>query len=259
GSYVIMPPLYNPVYLAEEAAMIDLLSRGRLILGLGVGYHPRYFDHFGVPVRQREGRFEESLEVMRKAWTIPGPSAHHGKYYHYDAIHLTPKPYQRPHPLIWIGAFGPKSIARAGRLGDVWAMSALFHTLDVPNDPAGVYPTAGGGGAPPAQGSLVVHLDFRARPLSLVTRHLQPQRRDDPWISNTPPNRKPSVLKCEAGWRRIYRLTCAWTTPGMSALPRTTRPSSDDGHGKKPCIPLAGWASPGPSSMGEAGPVSSSR
>ncbi len=100
GSYVIMPPLYNPVHLAEEAAMIDVLSHGRLILGFGVGYHPRYFDHFGVPIKQREGRFEESLEVMRKAWTATGPTAHHGKYYHYDAIHLTPKPYQRRTPAV---------------------------------------------------------------------------------------------------------------------------------------------------------------
>lgn len=130
GSYVIMPSLYNPVHLAEEAAMIDLLSHGRLILGFGVGYHPRYFDHFGVPIKQREGRFEESLEVMRKAWTTTGPSAHHGRYYHYEAIHLTPKPYQRPHPPIWIGAFGPKSIARAGRLGDLWAMAPFFDTID---------------------------------------------------------------------------------------------------------------------------------
>lgn len=130
GSYVIMPPLYNPVHLAEEAAMIDLLSRGRLVLGFGVGYHPRYFDHFGVPIQQREGRFEECLDVMRAAWRTPGPTAYHGKYYHYEAIHLTPKPYQKPHPPLWIGAFGPKSIARAGRLGDVWAMAPFLDRPD---------------------------------------------------------------------------------------------------------------------------------
>src|SRR5207249_7798226 len=137
---------------------------------------------------------------------------------------------------------------------------------------AGVYPTAGGGGAPPAQEARNrgIGESENRRANKVRTREAgigesenrrigEKKRRDEPWISNTPPNRKPSVLKCEAGWRRIYRLTCAWTTPGMSALPRTTRPSSDDGHGKKPCIPLAGWASPGPSSMGEAGPVSSSR
>ena len=130
GSYVIMPPLYDPVHLAEQAAMIDVLSRGRLILGVGVGYHADYFNHFGVPIRQREGRFEESLEILDTAWTHEGPVAHHGKYYDYDAIHVTPKPYQQPRPPVWIGAFGPKSIARAGRLGDVWGMAPFFDGFD---------------------------------------------------------------------------------------------------------------------------------
>ena len=130
GSYVIMPPLYDPVHLAEQAAMIDVLSRGRLILGVGVGYHVDYFNHFGVPIRQREGRFEESLEILDTAWTSKGPVAHHGKYYDYDAIHVTPKPYQKPRPPVWIGAFRPKSIARAGRLGDVWGMAPFFDGFD---------------------------------------------------------------------------------------------------------------------------------
>jgi alkanesulfonate monooxygenase SsuD/methylene tetrahydromethanopterin reductase-like flavin-dependent oxidoreductase (luciferase family) len=130
GTDILMPPLYNPVHLAQEAALIDVLSRGRMIFGAGVGYHPRYFDHFGVPIGQREGRFEESLEVINKAWTTVGPFAHHGKYYNFDAVHLTPKPYQRPRPSIWIGAFGPKSIARAGRLGDVWTMAPFFDAVD---------------------------------------------------------------------------------------------------------------------------------
>jgi len=130
GTDIIMPPLYNPVHLAQSAALIDVLSHGRVILGMGVGYHPRYFAHFGVPLKQREGRFGESLEIIEKAWTTSGPFAYHGKYFHYDAIHLTPKPYQRPRPPIWIGAFGPKSIARAGRLGDAWTMAPFFDTTE---------------------------------------------------------------------------------------------------------------------------------
>jgi probable F420-dependent oxidoreductase len=130
GTDILMPPLYNPVHLAQSVALIDVLSRGRLILGVGVGYHPDYFAHLGIPIRQREGRFEESLEIMNRAWTTPEPFAFHGKYYNYDAIHVTPKPYQRPHPPLWIGAFGPKSIARAGRLSDAWTMAPFFDSLD---------------------------------------------------------------------------------------------------------------------------------
>jgi len=130
GTFVLMPPLYNPVNLAQETALIDVLSHGRLILGVGVGYHPRYFAHFGVPIKQREGRFEEAMEIVQKAWTTVGPFAHHGKYYNYDAIHVTPKPFQKPHPPIWVGAFGPKSIARAGRMGEVWGMAPFLDTVE---------------------------------------------------------------------------------------------------------------------------------
>src|SRR5271170_4982739 len=78
GTDILMPPLYNPVDLAQSTALIDVLSRGRLILGVGVGYHPDYFAHLGIPIKQREGRFEETLEILQKAWTTPGPFAHHG-------------------------------------------------------------------------------------------------------------------------------------------------------------------------------------
>jgi probable F420-dependent oxidoreductase len=130
GTDIMMPPLYNPVHLAQSTALIDVLSRGRLILGVGVGYHPDYFKHFGIPIKQREGRFEETLEILQKAWTTPGPFAHHGKYFNFEAIHVTPKPFQRPRPPIWIGAFGPKSVARAGRLADGWTMAPFLDPIE---------------------------------------------------------------------------------------------------------------------------------
>jgi probable F420-dependent oxidoreductase len=130
GTDILMPPLYNPVHLAQSVALIDVLSHGRLTLGVGVGYHPDYFAHLGVPIKQREGRFEESLEIMNRAWTTTGPFAFHGKYFNYDAVHVTPKPFQRPRPPLWIGAFGPKSIARAGRLADAWTMAPFFDRIE---------------------------------------------------------------------------------------------------------------------------------
>jgi probable F420-dependent oxidoreductase len=139
GTDIMMPPLYNPVHLAQSAALIDVLSRGRLILGVGVGYHPRYFAHFGVPIKQREGRFEETLEVLQKAWTTVGPFAHHGKYFNFDAIHVTPKPFQRPRPPVWIGAFGPKSIARAGRLADGWTMAPFLDSTEAIKTNVAIY------------------------------------------------------------------------------------------------------------------------
>src|SRR3989442_409112 len=95
------------------------------------GYMP---DTHGGPYDQPEPtperRLEEPLEVWERAWTTVGPSAHHGKYFTFDAIHVTPKPFQRPRPPIWIGAFGPKSIARAGRLADGWTMAPFLDSVE---------------------------------------------------------------------------------------------------------------------------------
>jgi probable F420-dependent oxidoreductase len=139
GTDIMMPPLYNPVHLAQSAALIDVLSRGRLILGVGVGYHQDYFKHFGVPIKQREGRFEETLEILEKAWTTVGPFAHHGKYFNFEAIHVTPKPFQKPRPPIWIGAFGPKSVARAGRLADGWTMAPFLDPVETIKSQVAIY------------------------------------------------------------------------------------------------------------------------
>ena len=83
-------------------------------------------------------RSNNAKDDLKNAWqscarrrTTTGPiTTFHGRYYHYDAIHLTPKPYQKPHPPIWIGAFGPKSIARAGRLGEVWGAAPFLDSVD---------------------------------------------------------------------------------------------------------------------------------
>jgi alkanesulfonate monooxygenase SsuD/methylene tetrahydromethanopterin reductase-like flavin-dependent oxidoreductase (luciferase family) len=139
GTDIMMPPLYNPVHLAQATALIDVLSRGRLILGVGVGYHQDYFKHFGVAIKQREGRFEETLEILQKAWTTVGPFAHHGKYFNFEAIHVTPKPFQKPRPPIWIGAFGPKSVARAGRLADGWTMAPFLDPVESIKSQVSIY------------------------------------------------------------------------------------------------------------------------
>src|SRR3989442_14290707 len=69
GTSILLSALYNPVRLAEEAAQVDVISNGRLILGLGLGYQPADFQHFGVPFDQRRSRFEEGVEVIRRAWS----------------------------------------------------------------------------------------------------------------------------------------------------------------------------------------------
>lgn len=109
---VIQPTYYHPVHLAEQLALIDQLSRGRLIFGAGVGYHEDYFRLFGVPMKQAGKRFEEALKVIEGVWTQDRFSFK-GRFFEFDQARLTPKPYQQPRPPIWIGAFYDKGIERA--------------------------------------------------------------------------------------------------------------------------------------------------
>jgi alkanesulfonate monooxygenase SsuD/methylene tetrahydromethanopterin reductase-like flavin-dependent oxidoreductase (luciferase family) len=115
GTAVVLAPLYHPLRLAEDAATVDLISNGRLILGLGAGWRPEEFDVFGVPLDERAARMRETVAILRKSWE-PGTSSHHGTVYRYQDVNVTPKP-SRPVP-IWLGGFSPPAIKRAGRIAD---------------------------------------------------------------------------------------------------------------------------------------------
>lgn len=119
GSAVILLPLYNAVRVAEDAALIDVFSKGRLILGVGMGYEPLDFKPFGVSLRQRRGRLEEGIEVIIKAWT-ESRFSYHGRYYQLEDVTITPKPVQKPRPPIWIGGLSEAAVERAARFGDAW-------------------------------------------------------------------------------------------------------------------------------------------
>ena len=112
ASTVIQPTFHDPIHLAEALAAVDNLSRGRLTFGAGVGYHEDYFRCFGVPFADRGRRFKEVMDCIVGAWT-QDEFNYAGEFFHYDGVRLTPKPYQRPRPPIWIGAFAPKAMARA--------------------------------------------------------------------------------------------------------------------------------------------------
>jgi alkanesulfonate monooxygenase SsuD/methylene tetrahydromethanopterin reductase-like flavin-dependent oxidoreductase (luciferase family) len=109
---VIQPTFHDPMHLAEALAAIDNLSRGRFTFGAGVGYHEHYFRCFGVPFERRGKRFEEVMECIVGAWTQE-EFKYDGEFFKYEGVRMTPKPYQRPRPPIWIGAFAPKAMERA--------------------------------------------------------------------------------------------------------------------------------------------------
>jgi probable F420-dependent oxidoreductase len=102
GTMVLVLPLRNPAYFAKEWATLDLLSGGRSILGIGVGWHEEEFALMGVPHKERGPRMNEAIEAVKALWAGDDVT-YEGKYYRFRNLTIDPKPAQRPHPPIWIG------------------------------------------------------------------------------------------------------------------------------------------------------------
>ncbi|ETX04784.1 MAG: hypothetical protein ETSY2_26805 [Candidatus Entotheonella gemina] len=117
GTAVMVLPWHNPVLLAEQAATIDLLSGGRLDLGIGKGYRYNEFAGFCIPMEEAEERFDEALSVLVKAWTSDERWSHQGKYWQFDNVVVEPPTAQQPHPPLWMGAGSPESIEKVAARG----------------------------------------------------------------------------------------------------------------------------------------------
>jgi len=115
-------PLNHPVRLAEEMASLDAMTDGRAVLTAALGYAEHEFAAFGVPRRERLGRFLESLEVIKRLWS-QDDVVFEGRFYRVDGVSINPKPVQRPRPPIWMTADNTKGVARVAESGDVWFMS----------------------------------------------------------------------------------------------------------------------------------------
>jgi alkanesulfonate monooxygenase SsuD/methylene tetrahydromethanopterin reductase-like flavin-dependent oxidoreductase (luciferase family) len=116
GTAVSLLPLHHPLALAEQAATADLLSGGRLELGVGRGSIPSQFHGFGVPVSENRARFDEALEIIRLAWTRERVRFH-GRFYQVDDVSVVPRPQQRPHPPIRVAVHSAESFAHIGEKG----------------------------------------------------------------------------------------------------------------------------------------------
>jgi alkanesulfonate monooxygenase SsuD/methylene tetrahydromethanopterin reductase-like flavin-dependent oxidoreductase (luciferase family) len=117
GTAVIVLPWHNPVLLAEQAATIDVVSEGRLDLGVGKGYRHNEFGGFAIPPEEAAARFEESLSVLTQCWSSRTRFSHHGRFWNFDEIVVEPAPWQTPHPPVWLAAKSPDSIRGAARRG----------------------------------------------------------------------------------------------------------------------------------------------
>jgi alkanesulfonate monooxygenase SsuD/methylene tetrahydromethanopterin reductase-like flavin-dependent oxidoreductase (luciferase family) len=112
---VTVLPLHHPIRVAEQWATLDLLSKGRVDFACGRGYDRREYEPFHVSFDDNQGIFEEGLEVVRRLWTAEDRISHHGKYYSFDDVRITPKPVQQPLPT-YVGSFSKPSIELAARL-----------------------------------------------------------------------------------------------------------------------------------------------
>lgn len=124
GVAVAVLPLNNPVSLAESYGMVDVVSNGRLDFGIGKGSEPIEYLRLGARREESTQRMTEGAEVLRQAWSDE-PVNFHGKFFDYDNVPVLPKPVQRPHPPIWVGATRTEETFR-------WAGEKGFHLMTIP-------------------------------------------------------------------------------------------------------------------------------
>jgi len=129
GTGVQVLPLCHPLRLAEEAATVDQISHGRLIFGIGRSGFPRTYEAYGVPYGESRERFAETLEILKKAWTEPSFS-YNGKYYSFDNVKMTPKPFQKPWPDIRVAANSADTFPNIARLGHAVLVAVRQGTLE---------------------------------------------------------------------------------------------------------------------------------
>ena len=118
GTDILVAAFHNPVRLAEDVAVLDVISGGRFTLGIAIGYKPDEFSLYGVELEKRGARFEEQLAIIKGLWTQERISFK-GAYYTVDG-RLEPKPVTKPHPPMWIGGWGDITLRRAATLADNW-------------------------------------------------------------------------------------------------------------------------------------------
>jgi len=109
GTAVSLAPFYHPLRLAEEVALLDVLSGGRVNWGAGRGFDPTEYRTFGIDIQESYPRFREGVEIVVEAWKNERLD-YHGQFHHFDGIEVLPKPIQQPHPPVWLAATSPGAV-----------------------------------------------------------------------------------------------------------------------------------------------------
>lgn len=140
GTNLVLLPLHNPVELAEVGAFLDVITGGRFMLGVGLGYRAEEFAVFGVAMKERVSRLTEGVEVIRRLWT-EDRVVHRGRHWQLDGVSIRPRPLQKPRPPILVGSQVAAGIARAARIADGWLVVPI-PTVDEFAKEAGAFAAA---------------------------------------------------------------------------------------------------------------------
>ena len=127
GTSVVILPYRSPIPLAKLLASVDVLSGGRLIVGVAIGWLEGEFAALGIPFRERVSRSEEAIELMRTLWTQEQPTLT-TRHHRIEDVQVSPMPLQKPRPPLWIGGSSEGAFRRVARLGDGWHASSMDHT-----------------------------------------------------------------------------------------------------------------------------------
>ncbi len=119
GTDIMVMPFYHPVRVAEDAAMLQVMSHGRFILGAAIGYKPDEFALYGAEMAMRGARLDESICLIRQLWTQSRVNFA-GRYFQVKGLKIEPRPEAQGCPPIWLGGWGERSLTRAAQLGDAW-------------------------------------------------------------------------------------------------------------------------------------------
>jgi probable F420-dependent oxidoreductase len=125
GTSVLVLPYHSPIQLARRIASLDVLSRGRTMVGVGAGWSRDEFEAVGTPFERRGARCDEFLRVMTEIWT-KDPVKFEGEFYRIPESMVGPKPIQKPHPPLYIAGFGQYTFDRAAKFGDGWNPAGIM-------------------------------------------------------------------------------------------------------------------------------------
>jgi alkanesulfonate monooxygenase SsuD/methylene tetrahydromethanopterin reductase-like flavin-dependent oxidoreductase (luciferase family) len=130
GTFLLLLPLHNPVRIAEDTATLDVISKGRFDLGVGLGYRVAEFDDQGIPHTERAARMQEGLAIVQRLLSDEVVTID-GKFTTLRDVRIVPPAVQRPHPPIWVGGTAPKAIERAARMGFHFLNGGAAHSAAI--------------------------------------------------------------------------------------------------------------------------------